>query len=54
MLEGAFEVVMLHFVEAVHVELPHETVHLLVPEVSWKHDLFELHDVLNHELTATR
>lgn len=52
MLEGAFEVVMFHFVEAVHVELAHKTVHLLVSKVSGEYDLFELHDILDDELKA--
>lgn len=53
MLECAFEVVMFHFVEAIHVELPDETVHLFMPEVSGEDDLLKLHDVLDDELTAT-
>ncbi len=50
MAEGALEMVVLHFVEAVHVELPHKTVDLLVPEVTRKHDLLELHDIPNDKL----
>ena len=33
-LEGAFEVVVLHFVEAIHVELPDEAIHFFVSEIS--------------------
>jgi len=35
MSKGAFEVVMFDFVEAIHVELSNETVHFVMPEVSW-------------------
>ena len=52
MLEGAFEVVMLDLVEAVHVELPHEAVHLVVPKVPGQHYLFKFRDVLYDELSA--
>lgn len=38
--------------EAVHVELPDEAVHLGMPEVSWQHHLLQLADVLDHELSA--
>jgi hypothetical protein len=51
-LEGAFEVVMLHFVEAVHVELPHKAVDFFVPEIPRQHDLLELDDILDYELQA--
>ena len=51
-LEGAFEVVVLHFVEAVHVELPDKAVHFLVPEVAGEDNLFELDDVLDDELES--
>lgn len=50
MAEGAFEMVVLHFVEAIHVELPHKAIDLLVPEVTRKHDLLELHDIPNNKL----
>ena len=32
--EGALEVVMFDFVEAIHIQLPHKTIHLVVSEVS--------------------
>lgn len=38
MPEGAFEVVMFDFMEAIHVELPYEAVHFIVPEVPGQHD----------------
>ena len=34
MFEGALEVVMFHLMKAIHVELPHKAVDLLVPEVA--------------------
>ena len=41
MAEGGLEAVVFDFVEAVHVELPHEAVELVVAEVFGKHDLLE-------------
>jgi hypothetical protein len=48
--EGALEGVVFDFVEAVHVELPDEAVHFVVPEVVRQHDFFKFYDVLNDEL----
>ena len=50
MLEGAFEVIMFHFVEAIHVELPHKAVHFFVSEVSRQHYFLEFDYILDHEL----
>ncbi len=50
MPEGAFEVVMFDLVEAIHVELPHETVNFVVAEVVWQHYLLELGNILYNEL----
>jgi hypothetical protein len=35
MLEGAFEIVMFNFMKAIHIELPDETIHFVVSEISW-------------------
>ena len=48
--EGAFEVVVFHFVEAIHVQLPDETVHFFVSEVAREDDLFEFDDIFDDEL----
>jgi hypothetical protein len=48
--EGALEGVVFDFVEAVHVELPDEAVHFVVPEVVRQHDFFKFYDVLYDEL----
>ena len=32
--EGAFEVIMLHFMEPIHIELPDEAIHFFVSEIS--------------------
>ncbi len=50
MFEGAFEMIMFHFVEAVHVELSNEGVHFLMAEVAGKHDLLEFDHVFDDEL----
>jgi hypothetical protein len=52
MPEGALEGVVLDFVEAVHVELPHEAIHLVVSEVVREHNFFKFNDVLYDELKA--
>lgn len=54
MSEGAFEGVVFDFMEAVHVELPDEAVHLVVSEVVREHDLFEFYDIPYDELEAVR
>ena len=54
MLEGGLEVVMLGFVEPIHVQLTHETVHLVVPEILRQHDLFKFSHVLDRELRSVR
>lgn len=33
MLKGAFEVILFNLVETIHVELPHKTIDLVMPEV---------------------
>jgi hypothetical protein len=48
--EGALEGVVFDFMEAVHVELPDEAVHFVVPEVVRQHDFFKFYDVLYDEL----
>ena len=53
-LEGGLEVVMLHLVEAIHVELPHKTIHLLMPEIARQDNFLKLHDVFNHKLLSIR
>lgn len=50
MLESALEVVVFHFVEAIHVELADEAVHFFVSEVARKYDLFEFNDVFDDKL----
>jgi hypothetical protein len=42
------------FVEAIHVELAYEAVHLVVAEVTWQHNLLELASVFNHKLPPRR
>ena len=41
---------MLHFVEAVHVQLSDEAIHFLVSEVAGKDNLLEFYDVFDDEL----
>ena len=50
--KGAFEVVMFHFVEAVHVELSDETVDFFVSKVAREDNFFEFDDILDDELQA--
>jgi len=52
MSESAFEIVVFHFVEAIHVELSHKAVYFFVSEVPGQDDLFELHNILDDELKA--
>ena len=52
MFECAFEVVMLHLVEAIHVELSDEAIHFFVSEISGQDDFLELYDVFDDELKA--
>lgn len=52
MAEHALGVVSSALVEAVHVELADEGVHLVVPEVARQDDGLELVDVLDDELGA--
>lgn len=42
--------IMLHFVKAIHVELPDETINFFMSKVARKYDFFELHDVSDYEL----
>lgn len=53
MSEGAFEVVMFYFVEAIHVELSHETVDFVMSEVSWQDNFFKFDHIFDHELETT-
>lgn len=48
--ESTLEVIVFHFVEAIHVELPYETIHLFMTKVTRKHYLFELHDISDYKL----
>ena len=50
MSKGWFKVVVLHFVEAVHVQLSDEAIHFLVSEVAGKDNLLEFYDVFDDEL----
>ena len=50
MFECAFEVIMLHFVEAIHVELSDEAIHFFVSEISGQDNLLEFDDVFDDEL----
>lgn len=50
--EGAFEVVVFDFVEAVHVELPDEAVHFVVAEVPGQYDFLQLLDILDDKFQA--
>jgi hypothetical protein len=52
MAEDAFGEFIAGLVEAIHVELPDEAVHLVVPEEAGKHHLLKLAHILNHELPA--
>lgn len=52
MAEGAFEVVVFDFVEAVHVELPDEAVHFVVAEVPGQYDFLQLLDILDDKFQA--
>lgn len=52
MAEGAFEVIVFDFVEAVHVELPDEAVHFVVAEVPGQYDFLQLLDILDDEFQA--
>jgi len=54
MAEGAFEVVVFDFVEAVHVELADEAVHFVVPEVFGQDEFFHPGWVFDDELQAAR
>ena len=54
MPKGALEVVMFDFVEAIHVELPHKTVHLFMPKVSRKHNLLKSNHILDYKLKSIR
>lgn len=53
-LEGGLEVIMLGFVEAVHVELPYKTVHFIVPEIFGQDDFLEFGYVFNGEFCSVR
>jgi hypothetical protein len=49
MSKGAFEVIVFHFMEAVHVELSYEAVHFFMAEVAGKHDFFEFNHIFDDE-----
>ena len=52
MFESAFEVVVFHFVEAIHVELSDKAIDFLMPEVSGQDYLLKFDDILDNELKA--
>lgn len=52
MAKNAFDVIVARLMEAVHVELSYEAVHLSVSEVSGQDHLLQLADILYHELGA--
>lgn len=52
MAKNAFDVIVAGLVEAVHVELADEAVHLGVAEVPGQHYLLQLAHILDHELGA--
>lgn len=52
MFEGAFEVIMFHLVETIHVELSHEAVHFFVTEVAREYNFFEFDDIFNDEFLS--
>lgn len=52
MAEDALGVISAALVEAIHVKLPDEGIHLAVPEVSRQHDGLKFVDVLDDELGA--
>jgi hypothetical protein len=54
MVEGASETIMLDFVEAVHVQLPHKTVDFFMPKVSRQYDLFKPNHIFDYKLKAIR
>lgn len=54
MMEGAFEIVLFGFVEAIHIELPDETVHFVVSEIFGENDLFKPLDVFDGKLCSIR
>ena len=53
-LESAFEVVMFHFMEAIHIELPYKTIHFFVSEISGEDKLLKLNDIFDDKLESVR
>ena len=54
MLESGLEVIMFGFVKAIHIELTHKAVHLIMAEVFGEDDLLKFSDVLDGELSSVR
>ena len=52
MFECAFEVVVFHFVEAIHVELSDEAVHFFMSEVAREDDLLEFDYISNNKFSS--
>ena len=52
MAEDTFGMFLAGLVESVHVELPDETVHLVVAEELGQHHFLEFTNVLDDELSA--
>ena len=54
MAKSAFEVVVFDLMKSIHVELPDEAIHFIVPEVFWQDDFLEFGCIFDHELQAAR
>lgn len=52
MAEHALGVISPGLMKAIHVELPHEAIDLVMPEVSRQDNLLKLIDILYDEFTA--
>jgi len=52
MIESASEIIMLDFVEAIHVELSHKTVHLFMSKVSRKDNLLKPNHIFDYKLKS--
>ena len=50
MSEGAFKMVMFHFMEAIHIELSDKAIHFFMSEVSREDNFFKLDYIFNDEL----
>lgn len=54
MTEHALGVISPGLMKAIHVELPHKAIDLIMPEVSRQDDLLKLVDILYDKFTARR